>query len=106
MRREIGGAQGRWNRTTFLQGVSGHEQLKGTQTVHPSTSTQPQPPATEKSSTPKPPFHFLTLGTITSAQLQHQSVLTPEAKVREGREEDISNLQSTQSIVQHRPERS
>lgn len=106
MRREIGGAQGHWSRTTFLQVVSGHEQLKGTQTVHPSTNTQPQPPATEKPSIPKPPFHFLMLGTIASAQLWHRSVSTPEAKVREGKEEDISNLQSTESIVQHRPERS
>lgn len=32
MRREIGGAQGHWSRTAFLQGVSGHTQLKGTQT--------------------------------------------------------------------------
>lgn len=37
-RREIGGAQDHWSRTAFLQGVSGHKQLRRTETVSSSTS--------------------------------------------------------------------
>lgn len=50
-RREIGGAQGHWSHTAFLQGVRGHKQLKGTQIVSSSTSI------TKNSSISKPAFY-------------------------------------------------